>query len=378
MTMNRDNKSALKTLTEALQDPHQAAQKDREKGFPIFGYLTEYVPLELIYAADILPIRVQGGSISTLASEHLQTFSCSYCRTVIHEAMKGEYDYLDGLISAKTCDVALPLFQVWTYRKSMKFNWLLSLPGNKDDSAVLYFREELSHFRKALETFRKVTISDQKIERTTLLYNEYRGLVNQIWQKKNDGSLGLTGKEIIGALKGSQLLAPEDSLNLLKDLVKNGERKDVSSRKGIPLILLGNVFFDLTLIEMIEKSGGQIMVDDTAATGRHFDGPVVLQGDPLTSLARYYTAKISGDYRLAYEDHLEHVLQLIRKWNIKASILLLQKFCDSSFFASSLFVQSLKDHGIPSLVLEIDDTSPALGPMETRIQAFLEMVGGIV
>ncbi|MBW1796851.1 MAG: 2-hydroxyacyl-CoA dehydratase [Deltaproteobacteria bacterium] len=40
-------------------------------------------------------------------------------------------------------------------------------------------------------------------------------------------------------------------------------------------------------------------------------------------------------------------------------------------------IQDLKDQGIPSLVLEVDDTSPAFSQLENRIQAFLEMVGGI-
>ena len=182
MTTNQNSRSTLETLTEACYHPHEVARTYRKEEFPIFGYLTEYVPLELIYAADILPLRIQGGNVSGLASEHLQSFSCSYCRTVIHQVMKGKYDYLDKLISAKTCDVALPLFQVWTFRKPLKFDWLLPLPGNKDEEAVLYFREELSYFRKALEAFRKVTISDQKLEETILLYNQYKKLVSHIWE----------------------------------------------------------------------------------------------------------------------------------------------------------------------------------------------------
>jgi benzoyl-CoA reductase/2-hydroxyglutaryl-CoA dehydratase subunit BcrC/BadD/HgdB len=35
----------------------------------------------------------------------------------------------------------------------------------------------------------------------------------------------------------------------------------------------------------------------------------------------------------------------------------------------------LKRQKIPSLTIEIDDTSLALGQVETRVQAFLEMVG---
>lgn len=128
---------------------------------------------------------------------------------------------------------------------------------------------------------------------------------------------------------------------------------------------------------MIEKNGGQIVIDDTISTGRHFGDPVMLKGDPLTSLAQFYTAKLTGTYRLTYEERRDHILQLIRKWDVQASIHILQKYCDTSFFESPLIVQELEDKGIPSLVLEVDDTSPAFSQLENRIQAFLEMVGGI-
>jgi len=376
--MDKKTISDLEILTAAYHNPHQAVQRYKNEEWPVFGYLTEHVPLELLYAADILPVRIQGGKISDLGSEHLQNFACSYCRTAAHQAMKGDYDYLDGLLSSKTCDVSLHLFQVWTFCKTLNFSWFVSLPGNSDEEAISYFREELSSLRAALEAYRNVKISDQKLEKAAMLYNEYRDKVSQLWWKKQEGSLALTGGEIIGALKGCQVLPLEVSLKCLKGLIEDGGKTADSTNRGVPVILLGNTLVDVSIIEMIERNGGWVVADDTTSVGRHFGDPVMLKGDPLTSLSRFYTAKLSGTYRLAYEDRRDHILQLIRKWDVQASIHILQKYCDTSFFESPLIIQDLKDQGIPSLVLEVDDTSPASGQMETRVQAFLEMVEGIL
>ena len=376
--MDKKTISDLEIVAAAYHNHHQAVQRYKNEGWPIFGYLTEHVPLELLYAADILPIRIQGGKDSALASEHLQNFACSYCRTAVHEAMTGEYDYLDGLLSSKTCDVALHLFQVWSFCRALKFTWLLSLPGNNDEEAIAYFREELFTLKEALESFRGEKISDQKLKKATLLYNEIRNIVGQLWQKKYEGSLSLTAGEIICALKGCQVLPPDVSLDRLKGLIEyHSGRTEGSLNNSVSIILLGNTFVDVSVIEMIEMSGGRVIIDDTVSTGRHFGEPVMLEGDPLTSLAQSYTAKVTGAYRLTYEDRRDHILQIIRKWNVQASIHILQKYCDTSFFELPLILQDLEDQGIPSLVIEVDDTSPALGQMETRVQAFLEMVGGI-
>lgn len=69
-------KSALKALTAAYEDPHQAVLEHCVDRSPAFGHLTEHVPLELLHAAGIFPVRIQSGDAAGMASGHLQTFSC--------------------------------------------------------------------------------------------------------------------------------------------------------------------------------------------------------------------------------------------------------------------------------------------------------------
>jgi benzoyl-CoA reductase/2-hydroxyglutaryl-CoA dehydratase subunit BcrC/BadD/HgdB len=151
----------------------------------------------------------------------------------------------------------------------------------------------------------------------------------------------------------------------------NEQRKNESVR----LMLLGNAYWDVSLLDLIESSGGSIVFDDTSAIGRDFAFAVKVDGDPLASLARHYARKVTGCYRLTYEERWEHIFRLIGKWRIDGCIHVVQKYCDTSLFELPLLRQSLNDVGIRSLVLEIDDTSPALGSTETRVQAFLEMFG---
>jgi benzoyl-CoA reductase/2-hydroxyglutaryl-CoA dehydratase subunit BcrC/BadD/HgdB len=175
---------ALNALITAYHHPHQAVLDHHNHQLPVFGYLTENVPVELLLAADIFPVKIRGGRTADLASMHLQSFSCSYVRSVMHMAMNGEYDYLDGLISSKTCDAALHLFQIWEDLSPLKFSRLLSLPGNCDADAAAYFRKELSLLKTALEKFRNRSISDEKLSRAITLFNDIRKVIDQLWQRR--------------------------------------------------------------------------------------------------------------------------------------------------------------------------------------------------
>jgi len=312
--------SDLKTLISAYDEPHQAALDYRKDDRPIFGYITEHVPIELIHAAGILPLRIQGGNTADLADLHLQSFSCSYARSAIHMAMDGSYDYLNGLISSKTCDVALSLFQIWEDCRPLEFKWLLSLPGNCDEDAVAYFRDELSELKSAIEGYRQSEISEQRLLQSIELYNDIRHVVKQLWAKRNDGSLALSTGDLVRVLKGSQVLPPEGALDFLKALPENGDGQSAAPESNVRLLLFGTSYADAALVDIIEKNGGRVLMDDTSSIGRLFDSEVEIQGDPLTSIARHYVCKVTGCYRLSYEERWERINNLIKEWNINGSV----------------------------------------------------------
>ena len=116
------------------------------------------------------------------------------------------------------------------------------------------------------------------------------------------------------------------------------------------------------------------MADDTLAGARALGGPVTPGDDPIRSLASYYLSKASGPYRLAYEVRRARALELARRYGLRGCIHVVQKYCDTLLFEVPLLVEDLKAEGIPSLVLEIDDTAYSTGQVRTRIEAFLEML----
>ncbi len=368
---------SIETLLEAYDNPHFIAQKLGLETMPIFGCLTEHVPVEILHAAGICPVRIQGGTKVDLAALHMQSFSCSYARGAIHQAEQGDYDYLEGLVSAKTCDVGLSLFQIWTDSKPFKFDYLLSLPGNCDQDALAYFQDELSRFRSHLEAYQGKKISNDKISESIHLYNATRETIEELWSRRNNGHLVMGAGQFIRALKGAQVLPPEVMLDHLSEMKQEMDGESTLSSGGVRLLLLGNAYENVSFMDAIEKNGGNIVFDDTAGMGRLFGPSVPVSHAPINDLANHYLCRVTGSYRLTYEDRWNRILQMIKKWKIDACINIIQKYCDTWLFEMPLMRDSFKEMDIPILNLDIDDSSMSIAQVETRVQAFIEMVGGV-
>jgi len=376
--MEMNQKKSLEKLSEAYHNPHIVSENTYRRNRQVIGCLSENVPLEIVYAADIIPVLIQGGDTDTMASMHLQQFTCSYARAAIHRAMSAEYEYLDGLIAAKTCDVGLSLFQIWSDLRSPKFNRLISLPGNCDAEAISYLRDELATFKAALEAYMGITISDEKLLESISLYNDLRAAGEKIWRYGSIDSKPLSASDIIKAIKGSQILPPSDSLEMLNSLIdEEGIERNDSDPDTPRIMLLGNSYADMSLIDIIEEQGARGAYDNTTSTGRYLGPNIEVKDDPLSALARHYACKVTGCYRLSYEERWQNIRDAIRKWDINSCIILVQKYCDTSLFEVPLVEASLSQINIPCITLEIDDTSPGISQMETRVQAFIEMIGGI-
>jgi len=71
----------------------------KDKGNKVVGYFCCSMPEEIITAAGMLPFRIRGtGSEGTeLADTFFSSINCSFPRHAFNMALKGEYNFLDGL-----------------------------------------------------------------------------------------------------------------------------------------------------------------------------------------------------------------------------------------------------------------------------------------
>ncbi|MBC8460081.1 MAG: 2-hydroxyacyl-CoA dehydratase, partial [Deltaproteobacteria bacterium] len=105
----------IERLEQLRNDRHKDAKKWKEQtGKKVVGLFCCNVPEELIYAADMLPVRILGEhEEATEGNLHFPTNVCPYPVSCFDQALKGHYDYLDGLVVPNVCDMIRSMYGTW-------------------------------------------------------------------------------------------------------------------------------------------------------------------------------------------------------------------------------------------------------------------------
>src|SRR5512138_1230202 len=100
------NESALATAAKYYSDYGMRARQLKETGAKVFGYLSVLCPLEIITAAGIVPLRLKGtiSEAITKGDAYMETIVCPFVRNVFDSALKGKFDFLDGIVLPHQCD----------------------------------------------------------------------------------------------------------------------------------------------------------------------------------------------------------------------------------------------------------------------------------
>jgi benzoyl-CoA reductase subunit C len=360
---------------QAYRNRHQLAEGWKQAGRNVFGYFCNYTPEELVYSAGIIPVRIRGSAENIdLADAHLPSFCCSYMRSALDQALKGRYSYLDGAIFPKTCDMTRSLYGIWRRNIELPYYWSLPVPGKSTDEAVDFFTQELGLFKESLEGYTNQGISEGSLQQAIRVYNENRSLVNKVYELALRDTPPLSGSEVFGIVSAGLIMPKEQHNVMLRDLLKKLPDVSVPSEKKVRLMLAGNNFEHVELIQAIEDSGADVVIDDLDTGTRYYGGAVDETIEPLKAIAERYLRKIPCPCKHPAEPRLEHMLELATTYRVNGVILLIQKYCDTHLYDRPWIESRLKEEGFPVLYVEHSDTGWSGGKFKTMVQAFIEML----
>ncbi|MDH5779315.1 MAG: 2-hydroxyacyl-CoA dehydratase, partial [Candidatus Bathyarchaeota archaeon] len=95
----------FETFREWIDSRHEYAKAWKGRtGKKIVGYFCTYVPEEILYAAEILPVRILGShEPPTVTEPYIFAMFCPLCRDCLAQGLKGRFDYLDGIVEGQSC-----------------------------------------------------------------------------------------------------------------------------------------------------------------------------------------------------------------------------------------------------------------------------------
>ena len=356
---------------------HEYAKAWKERtGGKVVGYFCSYTPEEILYAADILPVRILGSHEPQDVTEaHIFGMFCPFCRDCLAQGLKGRYDYLDGVMIAQSCLHIRQAYTSWIKHIPTDFSYYLPMPNNvQSPHSVPYLAGEIKAFKSSVEKWIGKEITDENIRNGIKVMNENRGLMHQLYEYKKQENPPISGEETMEVAISQQLVDKKEHSQALIKLIEDLKTATAGKNTGTRLMILGSENDDIPFIQMVESVGGTVVIDDHCIGTRYFWNNVQENNeDLLTSIAKRYVERPACPSKDWMErTRVEYIIKLAKDFDAKGAIVIQQKFCDPHEIDIPAIIKELNDADIKTLFLEFDVTVP-IGQFKIRVEAFLEM-----
>ncbi len=370
-------------------DQSDAVKQWKNDGKKVFGYMCSYIPEELLFAGEILPVKFLGDSIPVVeANQYHTVFMCYYARTILEMGLQNGLSSLDGMIGAYSCEGGCDIFQIIAETaKSSYYQFIVMPHDNRDEKkemAAEFLTEEFKVVKRSLEEYLGREITAAEMQKSIEVYNENRNLLRQVYDARGNAEHpGFTGVEV-AEIMNWVVEVPKDEANIkLKSLLEEAAKRQLPAVSGPRIHISGTLFLDTEIFQLIEELGGMVVSDDLCMGSRYFWNDIKMPETPtadnlVEAMAMQKLEKVPCSSMCSTkvaEERLEHIKTLIDKYQVNAVIFAVHKWCDSHAMDRPFMIKQLQDLGLPVLSFEVERT---IGDAQarTRIESFLEMIGG--
>ena len=372
----------IEKFKEWYENRHDYARDWKARtGGKIVGCFCTYAPEEILYAFDVLPVRVLGSHEPQDVTEpHIFGMFCPFCRDVLAQGLKGRYDYLDGIMIAQSCLHLRQAFTSWEIHKNPGWSYFLPMPNHvQSKRSIPFLMEEYKLFIEHLEELTGKKITDDDLRRGITIMNKVRQVMRDIYEFRKQDNPPITGTEAMYMTCAQFFTDAREFLEVAEQVKEELKTRKLDRDPGQRIMLIGSENDDIEYLNMIETLGEResvgctVVVEEHCTTTRYFwDLADETIEDPLEAIATRYVKRTpcpSKDW--PYRTRLKRILDLARDFNVAGAILIQQKFCDPHEADIPFIRKFLDKQGIPTYFLEFDVTVAA-GPFAIRTEAFLE------
>jgi benzoyl-CoA reductase subunit C len=370
----------FETFRERIDNRHEYAKdwKERTRN-KIVGYFCTYVPEEILYAANILPVRILGShEPPTVTEPYIFAMFCHLCRDCLAQGLKGRFDYLDGIVEGQSCLHLRQTFNAWRLHIPIDYTHWIHVPhGVQTPHAVPFLTQELAKFKQSLEKWTGKKITNEDLDRGIKILNRNRELMRRVYEYRKLDNPKITGLEVMEMVLSSQMTDKEEHSKLLKQLLLELPNRKLNRNSGVRLMIIGSEDDDRVFMKNVEDLGATFVIDEHCTGSRYFWDDVVPSEDRLLAIATRYVQRVPCPSKDWPEfTRIQHAVNLAKQFRAKGALVIQNKFCDPHGIEVPPLREALKDIGVPTYPLEFDVTVP-WGQFRTRVEAFLETLTGL-
>ena len=371
-----------------LVDRFAAIERAKSDGAKVVGYLPgPYVPEELIYASGALPVCLAYGGDARIANHALSLLPpviCPFARAQMGEMLLKTnpiYKAVDMLVVPSTCQHLRKIGDMWEYFEPIEV-FKLGVPYDPDEGpAPAYYRGRLIDLKQRLELLTGKMITESSMADAIAVYDRLRRALRAVSVMRRSMRPPVGGLEFMKLNHASLYGDPAGTADMLEAFHRERSMAAPAVRGDAPrLMLIGpNVAIgDYGIVEMTESAGASIVIEDVFEGVRDYWCTVGSGGDPLDALVRAHLLDRTPEafMRSSTEPRLESISRLMRDFRVAGVIWYELQCCEFYDQDAFFFETRLRESGIPMLVIESSYDDMRSGSIQTRLEAFLEVVQG--
>lgn len=354
----------------------------RAGGKKALGVLCCFIPNELLYAADIMPVRLRatGCNDYSEAEVWMSSFSCSFAKSILQYLIEGTYD-LDGIIVTDGCMQAVRVYDNWKWicdkvEPKEQFIFELGVPRMRTDITREFYKHDVQELAAELEKLSGNKITDEKLKKAVSLYNEQRRLVGQLLELQKADKPVITGTEALSIMLASSNMPVEEYNELLAAFLADAKNRKPVEGYRARVMIIGSALDTPEYINTIEKKGGLVVADTLCFGTMAYNEMLELdENDVLGSISNYYLKHLVCPRMIDNRDELhEFILKRIKDYKVDGVIYEKMQNCECWGGENVYLEQELKDIGVPELNVEREQKLANMGQLEIRAEAFIEMI----
>jgi len=302
---------------------------------------------------------------------------CTFVRHTISLALRGELDFLDGVVLAQNCDHIRRAGDLFRKKVRPSFYGFLSVPRIPKERVYGWYLQELKRLKNEIELHFSLQITDRRMDEAIELHNATRQKIQDLYDLRKRDKPPLTGEEALTVTVAAHVMPKERFNSLMGELLADLESASVSDDYRARVIVVGGVMDDPGYLRGIEAQGA-LSVAEIVCFGQRSFGKVIASGggEPLDRIARHCFFNTPCARMVeCFDEQVAELRNSMKEYRADGVIFQRMKFCDPWAGDGHNLYWRLKEAGIPFLSLEREYQVQATGQVRTRVQAFLEQMG---
>jgi benzoyl-CoA reductase/2-hydroxyglutaryl-CoA dehydratase subunit BcrC/BadD/HgdB len=347
-------------------------------------------PPELIWGLGLIPfypeivsamtasIGLGPASLAQASDAHYPMDICTFHRNAAGLELQGLFPEADAYVSSSNaCDIAAQMLASFAYQTGKQY-LLIDVPPSHDEESITYVEKQLEDLVARLCGLTGITLDIERLREAIRLSNQAREHYQELRKLRSSKPAPLRGSSQLNQLAFIYIgFGTPDAVEYYRalrdytqDLVSRGASEQENQKYRLYWMHL-KPYFETDLMSWLEDELGAVIAFEEAS---NVWWEPLDERQPLRSLANKMLAVY---YNGPLGNRLKTTLRCVEEFDAQAVVQFHHWGCRQSTGALQVMRDVLKIKGVPFLQIDgdcIDETNLQLGPLRTRIQAFLEML----